>query len=136
MQTEFATKVAVLDGLVIACGALSLAPLLRRVPRALAPVAAAGALLLASIPARGAAVTAAPAPTVALPPIVISAEAQRTAGVDAAQARALVAQAVRHSPGPASRATVVVVRNPQRPQDAPRLAVELQGPSGTRTWAP
>lgn len=144
MQTEFATKVALLGSLVLVCGALPLAPLLRRIPRrrpaALAALpAAAGALLLAALPAHGSAapIPATPAAaTEALPPITISPEAQRTAGVTSATARALVAAALRRAPGPVLRAVVVVQRNPLRPQDPPRLAVELQGAGWTRTVAP
>jgi len=140
LQTEFATKVAVLAALVVVCAAMPLAPLLRRIPRAAIVPAAAGALLLAALPAHGsAAVPAPPAPpatTAALPPITVSAEARQTAGVDAQTARAIVAAALRQAPGGVLHATVVLVRNPLRPQDAPRLAVELAGPGWTRTVTP
>ncbi len=142
MQTEFATKVALLGALVVACGATPLGPLLRRIrPRRAAALAcipaAAGALLLAGLPARGTAATLAPPATGAtLPPISITPDATRTAGVDAATARALVAAALRGAPGAVQRATVEVVRNPARPQDPPRLVVQLQGAGWSRTVAP
>ena len=138
MQTEFATKVAVLGALVVVCGAMPVAGVLRRVPRAAVVPAAVGALLLAALPARGSTVAAPPAvsTTAALPPISISPEAARTAGVSQATARALVGAALRRAPGPVLRATVVVERNPLRPQDPPRLAVTLEGRGWTRTVVP
>jgi hypothetical protein len=79
------------------------------------------ALLLATLPARG---TAAPPPVPAagLPPITVP------AGVDAAAARAAVAQAMRHAAGPVRSAVVTLVHDPQRPQDPPHLEVELLTP--------
>ena len=139
MQTEFATKVAVLDALVITCGLRPLAPLLRRVPRAgLLVPAAAGVLLLAGLPAHGSSQAAllAPAATQTLPPFTLSAEAQRTAGVSPATARALVAAALRQAPGRVDSAVVVLLRNPARPQDSPRLGVELHGDGWVRTVTP
>jgi len=147
MHTEFATKVAVLDALVVTCALTALAPLLaravRRVPRgALYGVAAlgaaAGALVAASIPARTASVPVAALPraaasTTALPPIDVSpAAALATGGIDTATARAMVAAVLAHidTTGPrlhATAASVVLVRDPARPQDSPRLGVEISG---------
>jgi hypothetical protein len=144
MRTEFATKVAVLDGLVIACGLLPLAPLLRRVPRrawvgAAGAVAAAGALLLASLPARsaaapvGAAILPHPdalAGAQPLPPFAVTAEARATVpGLDDATARAAVAAALAHAAPPAhlTQATVLMLRDPNDKQAPPQLGVELRG---------
>jgi Na+-translocating ferredoxin:NAD+ oxidoreductase RnfD subunit len=160
LQTEFATKVAVLDGLVVVCGVLPLVPLLRRVPRGrvvagAGAVAAAGALLLASMPARGAAAAAAahasgglpravaPAGARPLPPISVTAEARATVpGLDDAEAHAAVAAAMAHAaaaPNPPARvegATLLMLRKPDDAQAPPQLGVELRGSTAAGTgWA-
>lgn len=148
MQTEFATKVAVLGALVIVCALTPLAPLFsrawRRIPRgALYGVAAlgagAGALLAASIPARTASLPAAALPhavaavDATLPPIeVTTSAALATGGIDAATARAMVAATLAHLDATGARlratsAVVLLVRDPARPQDSPRLGVEIRG---------
>ena len=138
MQTEFAAKVAVLDALVVVCALAPLSPLLqravRRVPRgALYPVAAAaaaaGALLAAAIPARSTvAIATTEAAAAHLPPITVTAAARAVAGLSDATTRTLVSQALEHlgSTG-VTHATVRLLRDPARPQAAPRIAVELQG---------
>jgi len=145
MQTEFATKVAVLDALVLVCALLPLAPLIARVPHRVpraalyAAAAAAGSLLAASLPARPAAVPPAALPhlsptATALPPITITPAARlAAAGLDAASARAMVAAVVAHV-GAArvrlSAATVLLLRDPATPQASPQLGVELAGADG------
>jgi hypothetical protein len=151
MHTEFATKVAVLDALVIGCGMVSLAPLLggtwwpatwRRVLAAAAAAAAgAGALLAASIPARGAASSLpttppAAATRAALPPITVTPEARSTVpGLDDPTARAVVA-AVLAGAATGHRlttATVVLLHDPADPQAPPQLGVELRGTTAQGT---
>jgi Na+-translocating ferredoxin:NAD+ oxidoreductase RnfD subunit len=113
-RSEFATKVALLDALVVACAAV---PLLRRLPSprrhgilppAAALAAAGGLLLAAGIPARGA--PAPPAPTSAL------ADTLR---------RQLTTQL-----GPAYRLTsaaLVVLHHAANSQQPPDLALEVAG---------
>jgi hypothetical protein len=145
-RTEFATKVAVLGALVVVCGAMPLGGLVQRVrirrPAFAGPAAAlamVGALLAASIPARTAAAPAplpsshAAPPASALPSITVSPDAQQTAGLDPATARAAVAAAMQRAPAQSqiTRATVLLLRNPARPQDPPQLGVELRGTTAT-----
>ncbi|HEV7680067.1 MAG TPA: hypothetical protein VGQ42_16015 [Candidatus Dormibacteraeota bacterium] len=143
MQTEFATKVGVLDGLVIVCAAwpLAAAALGRLggrvrggVGRVALPVAAAAALVAAASPARSIALPTAaastPALSRALPPIAI---AEPT--VDRTTARALVAIALARAPGAVTSATVLLVRNPKDNQASPQLGVELRTPSARHAYA-
>ncbi|HWD71897.1 MAG TPA: hypothetical protein VG779_05160 [Actinomycetota bacterium] len=150
-RTEFSTKVGVLAGLVVVCAARPVVERLlaarggRLRVSALAGVVAvalgAGVLVVAGMRARPAGAVARPVagerfagPAAATPPVAIDPGVQR---IDASITPPL-AQAMGHDVvsdlagrGPAvyvlDRMTVVVVTNPLRPQDAPRIGMAVHG---------
>ena len=150
-RTEFSTKVGVLAGLVVVCAAR---PVIERLlaarggrlrVSALAGVVAvalgAGVLVVAGMHARPAGAVAGPVagerfvgPATANPPVAIDPSVQR---IDTSITPPL-AQAMGHDVvgdlagrGPAvyvfDRMTVVLVTNPLRPQDAPRIGMAVHG---------
>src|SRR5207244_352078 len=150
-RTEFSTKVGVLAGLVLVCAArpaVEGTPAARggrvRVPAPAVAVAlalGAGMLVVAGMRARPAGAVAGPVagghlagPAAAIPPVAIDPKVQRidasitpslaqAMGQDVAgdlAARGLAVYAF-------DRMTVVVVTNPLRPQDAPRIGMAVHG---------
>jgi hypothetical protein len=156
-RTEFSTKVGVLAGLVVVCAAR---PVVKRLlaarggrlrVSALAGVVAvalgAGVLVVAGMHARPAGAVAGPVagerfvgPAAAIPPVAIDPSVQR---IDTsimpplAQAMGQDVMGDLAGRGPAvyvfDRMTVVLVTNPLRPQDAPRIGMAVHG---TRNGVP
>jgi len=150
-RTEFSTKVGVLAGLVVVCAARPVVERLLvagggrlRVPALAGLVAVAlgaGVLVVAGMRARPAGAVAGrvagerfAGPAAAIPPVAIDSSVQR---IDAS-ITPLLAQAMGDDVvgdlagrGPAvyvfDRMTVVVVTNPLRPQDAPRIGMAVHG---------
>jgi hypothetical protein len=150
-RTEFSTKVGVLAGLVVVCATRPVVERLLaarggrfRVP-ALAGVVAvalgAGLLVIAGIRARPAGAVAGPVagerfagPAAAIPPVVIDPSVRRIdASITPPLARAIGQDVAGDlaGRGPAvyvfDRMTVVVVTNPLRPQDPPRIGMAVHG---------
>ncbi len=156
-RTEFSTKVGVLAGLVVVCAARPVVERLLaarggrlRVPALAAVVAVAlgaGVLVVAGMRARTAGAVAVPVagerfagPAAAIPPVAIDPGVQRIdTSITPPLAQAMGQDVVGDlaARGPAvyvfDRMTVVVVRNPLRPQDAPRIGTAVHG---TRNGAP
>ncbi|TMK44578.1 MAG: hypothetical protein E6G66_13835 [Actinobacteria bacterium] len=150
-RTEFSTKVGVLAGLVVVCAARPVVERLLaarggrlRVPALAGIVAVAlGAAMLvgAGMRARPSGAVAAPVaggrfagPAAPIPPVAIDSGVQRidtsiTPPVAQAMGQDVVADLA--AKGPAAyvfdRMTVVVVTNPLRPQDAPRIGMAVRG---------
>lgn len=157
-RTEFSTKVGVLAGLAVVCAARpALQRLLvarggrLRVP-ALAGVVAvalgAGVLVVAGSRARPAGAASGPGavtgpvagPAPVIPPVAIDASVRRidasiTPGLAQAMGQDVVGDLAARGPAVyvLDRMTVVVVTNPLRPQDAPRIGMAVHG---TRNGAP
>ena len=156
-RTEFSTKVGVLAGLVVVCAARPVVERLLaarggrlRVPALAAVVAVAlgaGVLVVAGMRARPAGAVAGPVtegrfagPAASIPPVAIDPSVQRIdTSITPPLAQAMGQDVVSDlaARGPAvyvfDRMTVVVVRNPLRPQDAPRIGMAVHG---TRNGAP
>ncbi|HEY2668001.1 MAG TPA: hypothetical protein VGK51_14300 [Actinomycetota bacterium] len=161
-RTEFSTKVGVLAGLVAVCAARPAVErlLAARGGRLRAPalagvlaVALGGVLVVAATRARPAGAVAAPGamaapgagerfagPAAAVPPVAIDPSVRRIDASVTAQLAQAMGQDVAGglaAKGPAvyvlDRMTVVVVTNPLRPQDAPRIGMAVHG---TRNGAP
>jgi hypothetical protein len=156
-HTEFSTKVGVLAGLVVVCAARPVVERLlaarggRLRVSALAGVVAvalgAGVLVVGGTRPRPAGAVAAPVagehfagPVGMIPPVAIDPSVQRIdASITPPLAQAMGRDVVGDlaAKGPAvyvfDRMTVVVVTNPLRPQDAPRIGMAVHG---TRNGAP
>jgi hypothetical protein len=156
-RTEFSTKVGVLAGLAVVCAAR---PLVERhvatrgsrirVPAfavLVAVVVGGGLLFVAGVRARPARAVSRPVagerfvtPAAAIPQVAIDPGVQRIAASITQQAAQAMGQDVvgdLAAKGPAAyvfdRMTVVLVRNPLRPQDAPRIGMAVHG---TKNGAP
>jgi len=150
-RTEFSTKVGVLAGLVVVCAARPVVEGLLaarggrlRVPALAAVVAVAlgaGMLVVGGMHARSAGAVAGPAaegrfagPAAAIPPVAIDPSVRRidtSIAAPLAQAMGRDVAGDLAAKGPAvyvfDRMTVVMVTNPLRPQDAPRIGTAVHG---------